>query len=139
MTVLTLPYPPTANNLYRNLPKGGRVKTGHYNAWLHEAGWSIKAQHPSRIIGRYMLTIIADAPDRRARDVDNLIKPVSDLLKKAGVIEEDSLAKSVMAAWSDVPATKGAGIRVMVEAVDPVPASVAERTMVAIDRIREVS
>lgn len=114
MTTLTLPYPPTTNNLYRNAGKG-RVKTVAYTAWLTVAGWAIKAAKPEAVPGRYRLSLIADAPDRRARDIDNLIKPVSDLLKKSGVIEEDSLARSVFAEWSDTPPAKPGCVRVTVE------------------------
>lgn len=114
MIVLHIPYPPSANNLYKNIRRG-RAKTARYKAWLNEAGWEVKAQHPGKIAGRYILTILATPPDRRARDADNLIKPVSDLLKACGVIEDDRLAKSVSAGWSDVPATKGAKVRVCVE------------------------
>lgn len=115
MTTLTLPYPPTANNLYRNAGKK-RVKSEGYTAWLTEAGWLVRSQRALLVPGRYRLSLIATAPDRRARDIDNLVKPVSDLLKKAGVIEEDSLAKSVFAEWSDDPPAKPGSVRVSVVA-----------------------
>ena len=40
-------------------------------------------------------------PDRRARDIDNMIKPVSDALVAAGVVSDDSLCESVSAKWAD--------------------------------------
>lgn len=113
MTTITLPYPPTTNNLYRNAGKK-RVKSEGYKAWLTEAGWTVKVQRPVAILGRYRLALIAFAPDRRARDVDNLLKPVSDLLKACGVIEEDSLAKSVSAEWSDLEPAKPGSVIVSV-------------------------
>lgn len=115
--MLTLPFPPTTNNLYRNAPGKGRVKTEDYKNWLAEAAWLVRQQRPTAVPGSYSLAIIADRPDRRARDVDNLIKPVGDLLKKAGVITDDSLALSVLAAWSDAEPKKPGGIRVTVVAV----------------------
>jgi crossover junction endodeoxyribonuclease RusA len=111
---LSLPYPPTTNNLYANWAKG-RHRTPKYEAWLKEAGWSLAAQHPGCIDGGYHLFITAERPDRRARDIDNLIKPVSDLLKKQGVITDDSQAASVCARWGDEQPAKGAQIRVRVE------------------------
>jgi crossover junction endodeoxyribonuclease RusA len=115
VTTLTLPYPPSANRLWRNV-KGKTLKSGHYRLWLTEAGWSVREQRPKSIPGAYRLTISAVRPDNRARDIDNLIKPISDLLKAAGVIEDDSLAKSVFAIWADVPPVKGGAITVHLEA-----------------------
>lgn len=113
---LVLPYPPTANNLYRNLRTGGRVKTGHYNAWLADALALLRGQRFTPVEGSYRLRIFVDRPDNRARDIDNTIKPVSDLLKKAGVISDDSKARSVLATWTDAPAKKPGGLRIELEA-----------------------
>ena len=115
MSCFALPYPPTANNLYRNVRKG-RVKTDHYNAWLAEALAVLRGQRFTYVPGSYRLALVVDAPDRRARDVDNLLKPVSDLLKKAGVISDDSKARKVSAEWSDTPPAKPGRVLVYVEA-----------------------
>jgi Holliday junction resolvase RusA-like endonuclease len=112
--ILTLPYPPTANNLFKNIPKG-RAKSFTYRAWINAALWELKRQRPQLVRGAYRLTITAVRPDNRARDVDNLIKPISDTLKKGGVIEDDAKAKSVFAVWSDSPPVAGGEIRVIVE------------------------
>lgn len=56
-----------------------------------------------RIDGPYTLSIAAQRNwrSKRARDIDNIIKPVSDALVKAGVVKDDSLAESVSARWAD--------------------------------------
>lgn len=118
MIHLALPYPPTANNLYRNTSKG-RVKTSGYLAWLNEAGWRVKAARPQGLCGRYRLSLVALAPDRRRRDIDNLLKPVSDLLKACGLVTDDSLAKSVFAEWSDDEPAKPGALFVTLEAYQP--------------------
>lgn len=100
MTTLTLPFPPTLNNLYRNAPGKGRVKSASYKQWLTEAAWLVRQQRPRPVVGSYRLTIVVDRPDRRARDIDNLTKATSDLLKASGVIEDDSKAQSVTIAWA---------------------------------------
>jgi crossover junction endodeoxyribonuclease RusA len=115
MIELSLPFPPTTNNLYAN-GKKGRYRTPTYDAWLKEAGWALNIQRPGSIEGQYRLTITAQRPDRRARDVDNLIKPLSDLLKKHGVIEDDSKALSVSAEWAGSEPVKGAQVLVVVRA-----------------------
>ena len=114
--MLTLPYPPSANAIWRNV-NGRTLKSAAYRSWLAEAGWLVREQRPPAVPGSYHLRILADRPDRRARDIDNLIKPVSDLLREARVITDDSLALSVSAAWSDAQPKKPGAIHVHVEAI----------------------
>jgi Holliday junction resolvase RusA-like endonuclease len=78
---LTLPKPPTTNQLY----SGRRFKTERYRSWIEDAGWTAKAQRPGAIKGRFQLTIYM--PGRA--DLDN-IKAIPDLLKTLGIIEDDS-------------------------------------------------
>jgi crossover junction endodeoxyribonuclease RusA len=111
MIRLTLPYPPTANNLFGNGSKG-RFRTAVYNGWIKAAGWSLNVQRPGCIDGAYHLKITAERPDLRARDIDNLIKPLSDLLKKHGVIADDSKALSVFAEWSANAPSRAAKVHV---------------------------
>ncbi len=98
MIELTLPYPPSANRLWTRTRKGMR-KTDTYCDWLKVAGYMVMAQRPIGLTGPYKLSIRAMRPDRRRRDIDNLIKPVSDLLQSVGVIEDDSDCEMVTARW----------------------------------------
>jgi crossover junction endodeoxyribonuclease RusA len=59
------------------------------------------------------LAIEAVRPDKRRRDIDNLIKPVSDLLCSIGVIEDDSYCEKVSAEWI----TGGEGILTRIESI----------------------
>ena len=68
------------------------------------------AQRPGGIKGPYALSILAKRPDKRRRDIDNLIKPISDLLMTVGVIEDDSDCDLVSARW----VTIGDGVRVLI-------------------------
>lgn len=112
--ILQLPYPPTANNLFRNVRKG-RVKTDAYKAWLTEAGWMLLQQRPTPVEGIYRLTVILDRPDRRARDLDNTLKAISDSLKANGVIEDDSKCQSLTVAWAWDTVTAGGKVAVLIE------------------------
>lgn len=100
MSTFTLPYPPSANRLWRYVDARA-IKSAPYRAWLKEAALTIMAQRPKAIQGRFRLTAVVDAPDRRRRDVDNLAKPVIDSVAEARLIENDSLAKSIHFEWSD--------------------------------------
>lgn len=106
---LHLPYPPSANRLWRRA--GARIhKSDEYKAWLEEAGWKAAEQKPKRIDGPYRLQIQAARPDKRRRDLDNLIKPISDLLKVVGIIRDDSDCDVLSARW----VTVGEGVYVVV-------------------------
>jgi crossover junction endodeoxyribonuclease RusA len=120
MTTLTLPWPPSANRLWRNV-NGRTIKSETYRNWLVMAGWDLKSQRPSPVKGRYRMTVVAVRPDQRRRDLDNLLKPISDLLKECGVIEDDSLAQSLTAGWSmESPVRDGQVIVSIEPVVEPV-------------------
>lgn len=114
MTVLTLPFPPTANNLYKNLRKG-RARTLAYDAWLAAAYGSLRGQPYEPVKGSYRLQIVLTRPDRRHRDADNLVKAISDFLKKAGIIQDDSHAQSVFIGWAYEAPDPDAGALVSIE------------------------
>jgi crossover junction endodeoxyribonuclease RusA len=112
---LELPYPPTANNLFRDaVGKNGRrfrVRSSGYLAWLQSASDRISmAGKEARVAGPYTMTVHAGKPDRRRRDVENLLKPISDALVNGGIVEDDSLCQRVSAEW--MPGVTG--VRVLV-------------------------
>lgn len=98
--------PPSTNGLRKSFIKDGKVvsaKTEQYSAWRTAAMWEIAAQRAGKIEGPYSLSIAAQRNwrSKRARDIDNIIKPISDALVKAGVVQDDSLAECVSARWAD--------------------------------------
>jgi crossover junction endodeoxyribonuclease RusA len=112
--------PPSANAIWHS-NRGHVHKSAAYKAWLKQAGWEARAQHPDKIEGAYRLSIEVTRPDKRHRDLDNLIKPISDLLTGLGVIRDDSECEEISARWitagygrdrphsADVNNTKSAG------------------------------
>lgn len=96
--MLQLPYPPSANRLWVRARKGMR-KSDAYSAWLTEAGYIAKSQHQKPLSGPYKLSIHAKRPDKRRRDIDNLIKPLNDLLQSIGLIADDTDCEMVCARW----------------------------------------
>lgn len=114
MKPLILPYPPSANTIWRAV-NGRTIKSLAYRKWLKAGHELITLQKPVKVLGRYKLTIVATRPDNRARDIDNLAKPTSDLLKLAGVIEDDHLCESLFLCWSAEAPRKDATVRVEIE------------------------
>ena len=97
MVLLDLPLPPSLNRLWRS--NRGRVhRAPRYLSWLKAAGWE---QRPARIDGPVRISIAAGRPDRRKRDIDNLLKAVLDLVTKHGVIQDDAQVVSLTSSWSE--------------------------------------
>lgn len=110
MIEFNLPLPPSANRLWRS--NRGRVhRSPEYLAWLEAAGWLLLSQKPGGVSGNYKISINAVRPDKRRRDLGNLEKPISDLLVKHGVVDDDSLCEMICARW----VTTGEGVTVRVE------------------------
>lgn len=109
--------PPSTNGLRKSFIKNGKVmsvKSDEYAIWREAALWEIAAQKAGRIEGPYSLSIAAQRHwrSKRARDIDNIIKPISDALVKAGVVKDDSLAECVSAKWADDLGGKAAIIEI---------------------------
>jgi Holliday junction resolvase RusA-like endonuclease len=98
--------PPSANAMRSHFIACGKVqsvKSKAYAAWKKTTAWEIAAARPGKIAGPYRLYIAVHRGWRtkRARDIDNTIKPVSDALVAAGIVTDDSLAEEVSAKWAD--------------------------------------
>ena len=111
---MTLPFPPPTNGLYRNTKdRGGRAKTTRYKAWQNNAILDLVEQGITRqpiVTGPIHLVMVFGRPDRRKRDLDNLLKAPIDLLVSQGVIEDDRNVQSIVANWG-----VGKGVEVVVD------------------------
>jgi crossover junction endodeoxyribonuclease RusA len=54
-----------------------------------------------KLIGPVQVCIVASPPDKRQRDLDNLLKCLLDSLTKAGLWDDDSQVRSLTIVWSD--------------------------------------
>lgn len=82
---IELPWPPSTNTYWRNV--NGKVlisKAGR----RYRRDVALLAR--GRMEGRLSVTIEAFPPDKRKRDLDNILKALLDSLEKAGVYEDDS-------------------------------------------------
>ena len=84
--VLTLPPPPSVNNLFINVGRR-RVKSRRYRTWLKEAGWQLQAQRNGCIGGPWQVDIML--PARLRGDTDNYCKGILDLLVTHRVVDDD--------------------------------------------------
>lgn len=99
MIRLTLPFPPSVNAMYANGGnRRGRHKTPTYIAWEVMAGAQIKDSHRLNL-SSYSISICLRRPDKRARDLGNLEKAISDLLVAHGVVKDDSMCERISMQW----------------------------------------
>lgn len=126
MIEILIPYPPSANGLREPSTKivkrdgiRRRVsimrKSEFYKRWQTDTFWTIREQTNHRFKGKYVLSVFLVKPDRRTRDLDNTIKAVSDILKLAKIIRDDSDCEHMHLYW--VP--EGSPCRVRIEDYDP--------------------
>lgn len=115
MKPISLPFPPSTNNLFVN-GKRGRFRSAKYESWICEAGNEILRQRPSKHVGPVNLIFeFQDGYDARKRDISNLIKAPEDLLVSHRIIEADDqfTVRKVTALW----ALGVEGVRVTIEPV----------------------
>lgn len=97
---LILDFPPSVNRLWRISKTGGMYKSKEYSDWRKKALWDAAIQAKfQKLTGSYKLTVKAVRPDNRKRDLDNLIKAVSDVLETSGVIENDHFCEHLEMMW----------------------------------------
>jgi len=98
--ILSLPFPPSMNRLWRSA-KGGKVyRSPEYQKWKEIAAWeAISQTRPARIKGKFKISIRFVRPDARHRDLDNLLKSLLDCLQSAGVVTNDKNCEWIDARW----------------------------------------
>ena len=91
MIELKLPVPPTINHYYIRTRRGMFIgKKGV--AFREETALLFKQKYPSHETSKENLKVNIDftPPDRRRRDVDNILKCLLDSLEKSGIYKDDS-------------------------------------------------
>ncbi|CAB5220110.1 endodeoxyribonuclease RUS [uncultured Caudovirales phage] len=107
MIKIVLALPPSVNRLWRTTVAGRMYRSPKYVTWKKVAVQNAILQAGRRKInGPYKLTLEVVRPDKKRRDLDNLLKAASDCLVEAGIID-DSECEWIDARWvlSEHPCT----------------------------------
>lgn len=106
MIELELPYPPTVNHfkqvgrtiktkrgkIYQQRFDSDQTKRFYYEVWAKVRSQIGQKSNPMGLDATISCEVCIDLypPDKRLRDVDNVIKPTLDALQKAGVLVNDN-------------------------------------------------
>lgn len=93
---LTLPYPPSVNNLHRRVVIKGRARTllsKPAREYYRDVRVACRSQGMAGrlLLGRLRVCVWLHPPDGRKRDISNTIKAIEDALTHARVWQDDSL------------------------------------------------
>jgi crossover junction endodeoxyribonuclease RusA len=90
---LELPYPPSVNTYWRSvagrvlISKAGRMYRAELDASVFR---QLQADDVRPLAGRLDVSVIVHPPDKRRRDLDNVLKALLDALQHAGIYQDDS-------------------------------------------------
>jgi crossover junction endodeoxyribonuclease RusA len=100
MIEITLPWPPSVNTYWRNFD-GRMIISAKGREYRETVGDQMILQKQIKhFTGRLRVEIEAFRPDKRRRDLDNLLKATLDGLAHAGVYEDDSQIIDLRIYWA---------------------------------------
>ena len=84
----TLPWPPSVNT-YDTVWKGRKILSKKGKQFKKDCAEHIKPQSEP-MTGKLKVNVVVSFPDKRKRDLDNLLKPILDVLDDYNVYVDDS-------------------------------------------------
>ena len=100
MIEITLPWPPSVNTYWRNFD-GRMIISARGREYRDTVGDQMTLQKMVKhFIGHLRVEIEEYRPDKRRRDLDNLLKATLDGLAHAGVYEDDSQIVDLHIYWA---------------------------------------
>jgi crossover junction endodeoxyribonuclease RusA len=114
MIEITLPWPPTVNTYWRNF-NGRTIISAKGRDYRKAVADQVLIQRAAKHID-YAVKVEIECyrPDRRRRDLDNLLKALLDSMTHAGVMQDDALIEDLRVYWAD---EIGGMVKVTIEGV----------------------
>lgn len=101
MIEITLPWPPTVNTYWRNY-NGRIIISAKGREYRKAVADQVLIQRAAKHIDHAVkVEIKAYRPDRRRRDLDNILKALLDSMTHAGVMKDDALIEDLRVYWAD--------------------------------------
>lgn len=115
---LELPWPPSVNHYLGRDRKGHTYPTKAAKAYREAVGCILLLARPVKMLGPLDVELQFRPPDRRVRDIDNLLKVVLDCLCKCGrpAYEDDGQIEK-LTVWRLPPAPPKGGVTVNIRKV----------------------
>lgn len=111
--IIELPWPPSVG-VYMRVFKNRLVKTSRARDYCHQV--HILARGREKFGDkRLAVSILAFPPDRRKRDLDNLLKVTLDSMEKCGLYDDDNQIDRIVIERREVK--KGGWLRVNIEEI----------------------
>lgn len=85
---ITLPWPPSVNHYYRQW-QGRMLISKEGRAYRETVALRLRAQGVTEMWVRLRVHILVYPPDRRRRDLDNMMKALLDSLQHGGAFPDD--------------------------------------------------
>lgn len=90
MIMLSIPYPPSGNHMWKHA-KGKHYLTDQARRYYEQVAWVIRSSGLAMGLEcRLEVEVDIYPPDKRKRDLSNVIKVVEDACTKAGLWQDDS-------------------------------------------------
>ena len=86
----SLPFPPSVNHYWVRNKNGGLRVSAEGKTYRERVMWKLNRAMRQPLQGMLAVDILVDMPDKRRRDLDNLLKALLDSLTAAGVWIDDS-------------------------------------------------
>ena len=114
--ILELPYPPSVNGYWRSF-NGRQIISAKGREYREHVTLILRSQQIERMEGRLAVSIILHPPDKRRRDLDNVLKSLCDSLQHGGAYEDDSQIDELRIMRG--PQVEGGEALVQIEPIQP--------------------